>query len=212
MQWLYTNRQERARWIAEKYHDYIGLRVLDVGGDQGKIEHYLSHTCFYLNIDVAGNPDVICDLDKSGIPFRTDSFDTVVCTDVLEHLEHLHYIFDELIRVSSRYVLVSLPNPWGGVKSLLLCGQGPSKFYGLPAEPPEDRHRWFFSYSQAAYFIKYRAERNGATLLELTGVDEEPASRRRWQWWLSHFLPNRLRKDMFSPGIWALIEKRKGVS
>jgi SAM-dependent methyltransferase len=42
------------------------------------------------------------------LPFRTDAFDCVVCSDVLIHLEDMRPALRELIRVSRRYVLLRL--------------------------------------------------------------------------------------------------------
>ena len=36
--------------------------------------------------------------------------DCVVCTDVLEHVNNLHEVFEELIRITKRYVIISVPN------------------------------------------------------------------------------------------------------
>lgn len=43
------------------------------------------------------------------LPYRDDSFSLVVCTDLLEHLDDPGSAMKELVRVSSRYVLVSVP-------------------------------------------------------------------------------------------------------
>lgn len=43
------------------------------------------------------------------LPFADGSFGTVVCTDVLEHLDEPQRAMDELVRVASRWVLVSVP-------------------------------------------------------------------------------------------------------
>ncbi len=43
------------------------------------------------------------------IPFDDDTFPLVLCTDLLEHLDDPGRAFSELVRVSSRYVLISVP-------------------------------------------------------------------------------------------------------
>lgn len=51
---------------------------------------------------------------KSGdiydLPYKNDSFDFLICTEVLEHLEHPRKALIELRRVTSKYVLLSVPN------------------------------------------------------------------------------------------------------
>lgn len=44
------------------------------------------------------------------LPFKSNSFDLVVCTEVLEHLENPRKAYKELIRVSRKYILLSVPN------------------------------------------------------------------------------------------------------
>lgn len=47
------------------------------------------------------------------LPYKNNSFDLVVCTEVLEHLENPKKAYKELLRVSRKYVLLSVPNePW----------------------------------------------------------------------------------------------------
>lgn len=44
------------------------------------------------------------------LPYKSNSFDLVICTEVLEHLENPKKAYRELIRVSKKYVLLSVPN------------------------------------------------------------------------------------------------------
>lgn len=44
------------------------------------------------------------------LPYRNNSFDLVVATEVLEHLENPKKAYRELLRVSRKYVLLSVPN------------------------------------------------------------------------------------------------------
>ncbi len=44
------------------------------------------------------------------LPFKSNSFDLVVCTEVLEHLDNPRKAYKELIRVSKKYILLSVPN------------------------------------------------------------------------------------------------------
>ena len=56
-------------------------------------------------------PDL--DLSQGNIyklPFKNNSFDLVVCNEVLEHLENPEKGIKELIRVSKKYILLSVPN------------------------------------------------------------------------------------------------------
>jgi SAM-dependent methyltransferase len=53
------------------------------------------------------------------LPFRDDAFDLVVCTDLLEHLDEPELAMRELVRVSRRWVLVSVP--WKIALEKTLC-------------------------------------------------------------------------------------------
>ena len=44
------------------------------------------------------------------LPYEDNSFDLVLCTEVLEHLEDPAKALKELVRVSRRYLVVSVPN------------------------------------------------------------------------------------------------------
>lgn len=47
------------------------------------------------------------------LPYKANSFDLVLCTEVLEHLEDPKRALAELKRVANRYILLSVPNePW----------------------------------------------------------------------------------------------------
>jgi len=111
---LYRNRREKAEWMIQQFKPIFEEvnSVLDVGCDRKYLKRYLSDKINYIGIDITGVPDIYFDLDKDGkLPFEDNSFDLVVCADVLEHLENIHFVFDELVRVSSKYILISLPNP-----------------------------------------------------------------------------------------------------
>jgi 2-polyprenyl-3-methyl-5-hydroxy-6-metoxy-1,4-benzoquinol methylase len=44
------------------------------------------------------------------IQSRDDAYDVVICSEVLEHLERPEEALKELVRVSKRYIVVSVPN------------------------------------------------------------------------------------------------------
>ncbi len=47
--------------------------------------------------------------DGNRLPFRSDAFDVVVCSEMLEHLRDVEPVLAELKRISRRYVVVSVP-------------------------------------------------------------------------------------------------------
>ena len=57
--------------------------------------------------------------DIYNLPYKSNSFDLVVCTEVLEHLDNPRKAYRELVRVSRKYVLLSVPNePWFTVQRM----------------------------------------------------------------------------------------------
>lgn len=172
----YTDRPSKARYIAEKYAPILGGRVLDVGCDVKAVSLHLPATASYTGVDMVSTADIIINLDQQPLPFDARAFDTVICTDVLEHLDRIHAVFDELCRVADSRVIVSLPNPYRNL--LIVAAENRPRFrqYGLPVEPPDDRHRWFFGATDAQRFITERGAKNGFEV-EQMDVDEKGAPR-----------------------------------
>jgi len=48
--------------------------------------------------------------DGYTLPFSDDSFDTVTCVDVIEHVEDFNWLIKEMLRVSRKGVFLSTPN------------------------------------------------------------------------------------------------------
>ncbi len=167
----YHDRESKALYVWRKYRDILKGRVLDVGSDKCYLKQYLDEGTHYLGIGLGDEVDLKVDLEKEKIPFEDDSFDSVLCLDVLEHLENIHEIFDELCRVSRGHLIVTFPNPYVDLFSYLKHGNYYEnqhlKFYGLPLEKPEDRHKWFFSTEEAEMFIRYRAGKNNMDVVQI---------------------------------------------
>lgn len=164
------NRDERARFIARRFARYLTGRVLDVGCDRARLRQ-LVPGLDYVGIDVGGTPDLVVNLERERIPFPDREFDCVVCSDVLEHLDNLHQNFAELVRVARGHLVISLPNNYANARRPVARGRGTLGHYGLPAEPPEDRHKWFFSLGEAADFFRGQVGRHPVELVELFCVE-----------------------------------------
>jgi len=162
----FTNRKSKAEYVYQKYKTILKGKILDVGADEMYLKEYLDESSEYFGVGLGNHEDLIkIDLEKEQIPFIEKSFNCVLCLDVLEHLENIHEVFDEICRLSKKWVIISLPNPYADFMDLLEHGKyRPNrnfKFYGLPHERESDRHKWFFSSLEAKNFIKYRSEKNG---------------------------------------------------
>lgn len=120
------------RWIdpdAFRIRDFVasaisetpaGSRILDAGAGESRNRAMITHQT-YIAVDAAcgdpawnyGDLDVIADLEQT--PFGTDSFDLVICTQVLEHVREPQQVLKELLRVnkSGGALCLSAPQGWG---------------------------------------------------------------------------------------------------
>lgn len=76
-------------------------RVLDVGGDK-KSDYYnqanQTSDIYTININPTCKPDEIVDIEKK-FPFDANSFDHVLCFNVLEHVVETQHVVAEMVRV-----------------------------------------------------------------------------------------------------------------
>lgn len=171
----YTDRGTKALYIAQKYAPLLRSTVLDIGCDEKQLSKHLPSTSRYTGVDLNPKADLQINLDlpDTTLPFKDQQFEAVVACDVLEHLERIHAIFDELCRVSSSRVILSLQNPLRCLMQAIATGtNGRTKFYGLPLDVPADRHRWFFGAEEAEAFMRDRGSRNGFTVEQMDFEDE----------------------------------------
>ncbi len=173
----FTDRKSKALYIFKKYEDILQGKILDVGADAMHLKPLLSENGIqYKGIGYGMNIDEKCDLEIVPYGFKDQEFDTVLCFDVLEHLENIHLAIEELFRISKDYVIISLPNPWAEFFQVLLKGdygdKESLKFYGLPIEKPSDRHRWFFSEMEARRFVDFYAKKCGFHVVQVDSKNE----------------------------------------
>ncbi len=168
----FATRQDRPRFMSQRFSAVLEGRILDVGCDRAVLREFVGAE-LYTGIDRSEEADIRHDLQSGGpLPFADSSFDTVVCTDVLEHLDNLHDVFKEIVRVGKKNLVISLPNNWNAARRRLERGFGSFKHYGLPLDPPADRHRWFFSYEEARDFFLGQAERCDLKVKELVVLEK----------------------------------------
>lgn len=209
----YHTRQERIAYLRINFSQFLQGKVLDVGCDEAYLRPYLGQSC-YVGVDWVGNVDVQVNLENGALPFGDNSFNCVVCLDVLEHLEEIHSMFAELIRVTNRYAIVSLPNPFAQYWPSFFRGGGNADKYGLPPDRPLDRHRWFFNYEEATTFLITMAHRNNTHILRIVPVPIKEGS----VFWKA--IVKQLLKRLMAPAgnkylnfssqaVWAVMEKQK---
>jgi 2-polyprenyl-3-methyl-5-hydroxy-6-metoxy-1,4-benzoquinol methylase len=202
----FNERLERSRFIAAHMRLYLGGKVLDVGCDEGHLRG-LMPGIDYTGIDVGGTPDVVVDLEAvERLPFEDQAFDTVLCSDVLEHLDSLHRVFGELVRVTRRWLVISLPNNWTNARRPIERGAGSFAFYGLPADKPRDRHKWFFGLSEARDFFYAQESRFPIRVVECFANEKR---RPPWVVGVRRLLyPTQLRYlNRYAHTLWAVFQR-----
>jgi len=111
---------DKARWASywQQINEVLRLKpqsVLEIGVGNGLVSWYLKFLNFQvttLDINENLNPDFTGSV--LDMPFPDDSFDLVLCAEVLEHLpfEQFSKALSGLRRISNNYIVLSLPH-WG---------------------------------------------------------------------------------------------------
>lgn len=201
----YDSRKERVEYILKKYGRFLNGQILDVGCGDNYLKELVNSKC--IGIDITGSPDIIVNLEQQKIPFKDNSFDCVVCTDVLEHLENIHEVFFELVRVTRKYIIISLPNNWNSVISEILKGKSNSKFYGLPTTKPNDRHKWFFNYDDAKDFIYNISKKSNIKIIKVESYSHFEQRKPLINLLVKVFLNKKRYNNIFSLALWVVLEK-----
>ena len=129
--------------------------VLDVGCRDKILKNFLLPNIKYQGIDYKDEDEILGHNLEYGIPFEDNSFDIVFALDVLEHVDNIHFLFEEILRVSKNEVLVALPNmSYWKFRLRFLKGKDISGKYVFSTKKVLDRHRWLPSYYSAIDFIK----------------------------------------------------------
>lgn len=134
--------------VLKKYSGYLKGRVLDIGCGTKPYKKYLVASTEYIGMDESKDvsPGVLAKSDK--IPFSDGYFDSVLCTELLEHLPEPQDTLKEIKRVLKKggYLYLTVPQEW--------C---------LHYEP-----RDYFRFTK--YGIKYLLEKNGFEVIRIDRI------------------------------------------
>jgi SAM-dependent methyltransferase len=207
----FKQRSDRYSYLVREFSRFLTGSVLDIGCDKAVLKSMIPMAS-YTGVDIRGNPDFLLNLEKiERLPFDDGSFECVVCLEVLEHLDNLHFIFGELVRISKRHLIVSLPNNWSNARRPIENGRGSIGHYGLPEHPLADRHKWFFGLSDALAFAKSREKNYPLTIIE-TRVTEK--SRSLWIRGLRRLACGSRERylNRFAQTLWTVYEKTAALN
>ena len=108
----------KSRWISYWYqiNEVINLKsksVLEIGVGNKSVSDYLTKIGFRVktcDLDKSLKPDVVANI--LNLPFKIDSFDVVLCAEVLEHLPFKNFskALSNIHKVSKKYAIITLPN------------------------------------------------------------------------------------------------------
>lgn len=93
------------------------------------------------------------------LPYRNSSFDVVLCTEVLEHLDDPEKAYKEILRVTKKYCLISVPNEPFFMLADLVRFKNVSRW----GNDPDHRNHWtYFSFKkflkkEKVKIIEYKA-------------------------------------------------------
>lgn len=116
----WTLRHPLAEWLRAEGASAAGARVLDVGCGRKPYYPFFAGAASYVGVDVQENPHADLHGPIEALPVEDASFDVVLCTQVLEHVEDPAAAVAELHRVtapggrvlaSTHGVMVYHPNP-----------------------------------------------------------------------------------------------------
>jgi hypothetical protein len=219
----FFNNEDRNNYVGKfLIHDGISS-CLNVGsGGKRHLYNYLAQNktkkIKVFDIDMVGDCDLKINLDEiDRIPLEDGEFDTVISLDNLEHLESFYLIFNEMFRIASKEVIISLPIGPAEIPSTVILGRrytnrprsvtgAYSKFYGLPLEAPTDRHRWFIYYEDIIELMEHHILRNPSHHVEV--IRPKVVGIRKL---LKLLLPSRVFNNFFVPYLIVIIKKNSRI-
>ncbi|MDO8623137.1 MAG: class I SAM-dependent methyltransferase [archaeon] len=106
----------RIRWnYVRKYliRRFVPSKILDAGAGEGEFKELCEGKGYeYFGIDIEKRSNFVQKADICNIPFESETFDAILCVDVLEHVLDDAKAVKELKRVlkTDGYLLVHVPN------------------------------------------------------------------------------------------------------
>lgn len=136
---------------------------LDVGAGNGELIDRLirvfplkARACDYRDdlITIADVPVSVVDLNNGSLPYPTDSFDLVTCTEVIEHLENFRFALREIFRVlrPGGVCVISTPNVLNLRSRLRYLLFGFFNMFGLLRTDDTRRHSTHGHINPVSYF------------------------------------------------------------
>jgi len=96
----FPRSKQRYQIVKDHLESFLGEKVLDVGTRDNTLSEMIERPVALVD---KNNPDLPeFNWEKENLPFEENSFDSLVCLDVLEHIENSHEALGDLVRVSKK--------------------------------------------------------------------------------------------------------------
>jgi 2-polyprenyl-3-methyl-5-hydroxy-6-metoxy-1,4-benzoquinol methylase len=157
----------RIKKVAQIIAELRVKSLLDVGCRDAILKKHIHTGMRYHGCDLFQNSDESVDIvgDIREIILPENEFEMVTAIDILEHLDDPYTIFSKLVKASSKYVVINLPNCYD-LKSTIkfvVGGQLGGKYLFNTVNSP-DRHRWIMNITEIENFYRSMAKRNNLEL------------------------------------------------
>lgn len=163
--------------------------VLDVGcGDSPYKQLLNADQTQYTGIDIVDadtfdyQNSTIIPFDGKTIPFEDDKFNAVICTEVLEHVEHYQLLIHEMYRVMKQGAKGFITIPWS------------ARFHYIPYD--------YFRYTPSSLKTMFQQFEN--VVIKNRGTDLAVIANKLIVLWFRNMLPAQKWKLIFFP-IWILL-------
>jgi len=106
------NKFQQTRQVIKYSSKYIKGRTLDLGAGRAKYKSIISQFCSeYITFDIVSGQEVDVVGDILSTPFENESFDTVICTMVFEHIPKPWLAAKEIKRILKKggVAIISAP-------------------------------------------------------------------------------------------------------
>jgi len=179
--------------------------ILDIGCRDGSLADLLPDA-EYAGADLRPGPRVkyVGDVTRMELSRK---FDAVVALDILEHLENPSEMFDRLVPLAERLLLISLPNSYDLKSRIQFAAKGHlGGKYVFGEIHPQDRHRWLMSRAEIQEFARAKAAKHGFAI-RLFDMTFGSSGNRSLSGLAGRFASSLLPRSLSTATVFALFEK-----
>lgn len=169
--------------------------VLDVGCGQSPYRYLLNEqSTTYYGIDIVDadkfdySNDSITPFNGVDIPFENEKFDALLCTEVLEHVQHYQKLIDEMYRVLKPGAEAIITIPWS------------ARYHYIPFD--------YFRYTPSSLQTMFK--QFSSVTITPRGSDVAVIANKLIVLWFRNLLPAQAWKFLFTP-VWIALLPVLGV-